>query len=82
MSFANEVEGRSPPAHHTLSDDGEETAGRDESMQGSEKAKGMVVKVNGVDKPILEVTEADHDLMTPEEYQVYYDLVEQLGIEV
>ena len=92
VSFANEVEGRSPPAHHTLSDDeveeveptvnGVKTAGRDESAQGSEKAKGMVVKVNGIDKPILDVTEADHDLMTPEEYQVYYDLVEQLGIEV
>lgn len=82
VSFANEVEGRSPPAHHTLSDDGEDIPGRDESARGSEKAKGMVVKVNGADKPILQVTEADHDLMTPEEYQVYYDLVEQLGIEV
>jgi hypothetical protein len=41
-----------------------------------------MVKVKGVDKPILEVTEVDHDLMTPEEYQVYYDLVEQLGIEI
>jgi len=86
VSFANEVEGRSPPAHHTLSDDEveevEPAASGGEGTQGSGKAKGTVVKVNGVDKPILAVTEADHDLMTPEEYQVYYDLVEQLGIEV
>jgi hypothetical protein len=94
VSFANEVEGRSPPAHHTLSDDDEveevepAASGQDtstsggEGTQGSEKAKGTVVKVNGVDKPILDVTEADHHLMTPEEYQMYYDLVEQLGIEV
>ena len=90
VSFANEVEGRSPPANHTLSDDdvevepaanGEDTS-RGESAGGSEKAKATMVKVKGVDKPILEVTEVDHDLMTPEEYQVYYDLVEQLGIEI
>ena len=93
VSFANEVEGRSPPAHHTLSDDDEveeieppasreDTTEEGESSQGSDKAQGTMVKVNGIDKPILEVTEADHDLMTPEEYQVYYELVEQLGIEV
>jgi len=92
VSFANKVEGRSPPAHHTLSDDDEleevepaisgKDTSRREGTQGSEKAKGTMVKVNGSDKSILDVTEADHDLMTPEEYQVYYDLVEQLGIEV
>ena len=86
VSFANEVEGRSPPAHHNLSDDEVEevelAASGGVGTQGSEKAKGTVVKVNGSDKPILDVTEADHDLMTPDEYQVYYDLVEQLGIEI
>jgi len=88
VSFANEVEGWGPPAHHTLSDDDDDVeevepvASGGGSTQGSGKAKGTVVKVNGVDKPILDVTEADHVLMTPEEYQVYYELVEQLGVEV
>ncbi len=87
VSFANEVEGRSPPAHHIISDDDEveelePAISRGEGTKGGEKAKGTVVKVNGIDKAILGVTEADHDLMTPEEYQVYYELVEQLGIEV
>ncbi|KAF9261674.1 hypothetical protein L218DRAFT_988758 [Marasmius fiardii PR-910] len=35
-----------------------------------------LVSVNGTSKPLSEVTEDDHELMTPEEYTAYFDLLQ------
>ena len=34
------------------------------------------LSVNGVPKPYSQVTEEDHDLMTPDEYTAYFEILQ------
>ncbi|KAF8962636.1 TFIIE alpha subunit-domain-containing protein [Flammula alnicola] len=55
----------------------------DALMQGQEEGEELVeplddpmVNVNGFPKPYSQVTEEDHDLMTPDEYMAYFEILQ------
>ncbi|KAH9478542.1 Transcription initiation factor IIE subunit alpha [Psilocybe cubensis] len=48
-----------------------------ESVPGTELDDDPIVMVNGTPKPYSQVTEEDHDLMTPDEYTAYFEIVQE-----
>ncbi|PPQ89235.1 hypothetical protein CVT25_001314 [Psilocybe cyanescens] len=48
-----------------------------ESVPRSEPEDDPMVLVNGISKPYSQVTEDDHDLMTPDEYTAYFEILQE-----
>ncbi|EAU89646.2 transcription initiation factor TFIIE alpha subunit [Coprinopsis cinerea okayama7 len=57
----------------------EESTAMDISYHPGDSGAGgdPIVYVNGEAKPLSQVTEADHELMTPEEYTAFYQILEE-----
>jgi len=62
-------------------DEAEETemAASGQATNGGPAKSGIVVQVNGVSMDFSEVTDDHHDLMTPEEYEAYFEVASSMG---
>ncbi|PPR00759.1 hypothetical protein CVT24_000784 [Panaeolus cyanescens] len=55
------------------------SASQDMSVDGGGSADDPMVMVNGTPKPYSQVTEEDHELMTPEEYTAYFEIMQTMS---